>query len=387
MAILNSPSTGHRFGRPRLLAGNPPARAAYSGNQPFQPLPSPVGPYPYHLDLASVLGDDVVAAISSAGELDFHMMGDTGGISSPIPQEDVAQAIELDIANQPDGFNPRFLYLLGDCIYYNGQEENYYAQFYDPYAHYNAPIFAIPGNHDGDPIDPSQSTLDGFLQNFCTVSPQGNPQAGDSGRTTMTQPNVYWTLDTPVATIVGLYTNVPEHGRLDDNQIGWLNQELSVAPKGKALLLTMHHPPISGDDHHGSSQYMSDLLDNSIQSSQRVPDLICAGHVHNYQRFTRQASALSAAGTIAYVVAGTGGYHNLHTMATDVSALTLPAEFPGSPDVTVDAYDDAHYGYIRVRVTPATIRLQFVQVASSPGVSPQTITPTVVDDTTIETRI
>ena len=386
MAILHSPSTGHRFGRPRLLAGDPPARASYSGNQPFQPLPPPVGPYPYHLDLASVLGNDAIAAISSAGQLDFHLMGDTGGINSPTPQEDVAQGLELDIANPPDGFSPRFLYLLGDCIYFNGQEENYYDQFYDPYAHYNAPIFAVPGNHDGDPIDPSHSTLDGFLQNFCTLTPQGNPQARDSGRTTMTQPNVYWTLDTPLATIIGLYTNVPEHGRLDDNQVGWLNHELSTAPTGKALLLTMHHPPISGDDHHGSSQYMSDLLDNSIQSSQRVPDLICAGHVHNYQRFTRQASAISASGTIAYVVAGSGGYHNLHTMAADVSGLTLPAQYPGSPDVTVDAYDDAHYGYLRVRVTPNTIRLQFVQVAPSPGVSPQSITPTVVDDTTIQIR-
>jgi hypothetical protein len=383
---MHSPSTGHRFGRPRLLAGSPPARASYSGNQPFQPLPPPAGQYPYHLDLASVIGGDAAAAIAAAGTLDFHMMGDTGGINSPLPQEDVAQALELDIANQSADFAPRFLYLLGDCIYFNGQEEEYYKQFYEPYAHYNAPIFAIPGNHDGSPADPSQSTLDGFLQNFCTLTPQGNQQSGDSGRTTMTQPNVYWTLDTPVATIIGLYTNVPEHGRLDDNQVSWLNQELSTAPSGKALLVTMHHPPISGDDHHGSSQYMSDLLDSSMRSSQRVPDLICAGHVHNYQRFTRQAAAVSAPGTIGYLVAGSGGYHNLHAMAADVTALTLPAGFPGSPDVTVDAYDDSHYGYVRVRVTQETIRLQFVQVARSPGVATQDITPTVVDEATIQIR-
>src|SRR5215469_73531 len=106
MATLHSPSTGHRFGRPRLLAGSPPARAAYSGSQPFQPLPPPVGPYPYHLDLANVLGNDAVAAISSAGELDFHLMGDTDGINAATPQLDVAQALELDVANPPDGFKP-----------------------------------------------------------------------------------------------------------------------------------------------------------------------------------------------------------------------------------------------------------------------------------------
>jgi hypothetical protein len=34
-------------------------------------------------------------------------------------------------------------------------------------------------------------------------------------------------------------------------------------------------------------------------------------------------------------------------------------------------YDDAHYEYVRVRVTATRLRLQFVQVAPSPGVSPR----------------
>ena len=46
-------------------------------------------------------------------------------------------------------------------------------QFYDPYQYYPVPIFAIPGNHDGDthtqkkdPPDHEKS-LNGFRQNFC----------------------------------------------------------------------------------------------------------------------------------------------------------------------------------------------------------------------------
>lgn len=48
-----------------------------------------------------------------------------------------------------------------------------------------------------------------------------SPDAGDVSRTTVVQPNVFWTLETPFATIVGLYTNVPEGGQLDPTQQTW----------------------------------------------------------------------------------------------------------------------------------------------------------------------
>ena len=45
----------------------------------------------------------------------------------------------------------RFFYHLGDIVYLYGEEGNYFSQFFTPYAEYRAPIFAIPGQHDGDP--------------------------------------------------------------------------------------------------------------------------------------------------------------------------------------------------------------------------------------------
>src|SRR5258708_3108768 len=62
------------------------------------------------------------------------------------------------------------------------------------------------------------------------LTPRLTKEAGDVSRDAMTEPNVYWTLETPFATVVGLYTNVPEGGWLDDKQIAWLTGELSVAP-------------------------------------------------------------------------------------------------------------------------------------------------------------
>jgi Icc-related predicted phosphoesterase len=333
-----------------------------------------------------VIGQDHVDAIVAAGQLDFHMMGDTGGIKNALPQENVAQALEQDLTDKPDGFSPALLYLLGDCVYFNGQPSMYLDQFYDPYLHYTVPIFAVPGNHDGDPIDASQSTLDGFLANFCTSTPVSNPQAGDSGRTTMTQPNVYWTLDAPFVTIIGLYTNVPEHGKLDDTQTMWLIHELTTAPADKSIILTMHHPPLSVDDHHGASKYMMDQLDYAMTTANRVPDLISTGHVHDYQRFTR-VLADGEDRDLTYVVAGSGGYHNLHKVAADIKSEPLPADVTAlGTGITLDAFDDTHYGYMRVRADATQLTLQAVTASPQPGVAPDQVNPQVVDTVVIPRR-
>ena len=35
---------------------------------------------------------------------------------------------------------------------------------------------------------------------------------------------------------------------------------------------------------------MFNLLDQAMSSRERIPDVICAGHVHDYQRFALDAS-------------------------------------------------------------------------------------------------
>jgi Calcineurin-like phosphoesterase len=380
VAVPHVSPTGHRFGRPRRLATDPPLSAGPAA-QPFQPLPPAPGTYPYHLSLESIIGAPATNTIIQAGVLDFHTMGDTGGINNPTPQLDVAAALEADLKPAPPGgFDPSFLYLLGDCIYFNGEESNYFAQFYDPYTHYTRPILAVPGNHDGEPLPPGQTTLDGFLQNFCTTTPQVNPQSRSSARTTMTQPNVYWTLEAPFVTIVGLYTNISEtDGQLDQVQITWLDNELATAPANKALMVTMHHPPVSADDHYGSATNMFQILDAAITKTGRAPDMILAGHVHNYQRFTRTLTIGKNTRQIPYVVAGAGGYHNLHLVAADAAAATLPWRMPAPPNTTLDAFEDTRYGFARVRVDNHQIRFQFLAVAPSPGVAPTSVTPALVD--------
>jgi acid phosphatase type 7 len=334
------------------------------GHQPFRPLPPPTGMPPYHLALGDVLHSAAIDHITAAGKLVFHAVGDTGGVKTPLPQQNVARQMEQDVENAAEADRPAFFYHLGDVVYFFGKATEYFPQFYEPYAHYQAPIFAIPGNHDGDLSRAMEAaavpSLAAFVDNFCQHIPHHSRDALDETRYTMTQPNVYWTLETPFATVVGLYTNVPEGGRLDNDQITWLQLELEHAPTDRALLVAMHHPIYSVDDHHSGSIYMERILDEAIQVSHRVPDAVLTGHVHNYQRFTRVIGDRQ----VPFLVAGAGGYHNLHRVARNLAAFGQQPPFvvPDVDNVTFERYCDDRFGYLRLEVTPQALKGDYFAV-------------------------
>jgi len=243
----------------------------------------------------------------------LHTVGDTGGVKDAAYQQGVAAAMQDDLA-QPEASRPAFFYHLGDVVYYNGEHDQYYEQFYEPYGHYDAPILSIPGNHDGDPVDASATSLEGWVAFFMTETPHVDPESGDAPRVTMKQPNVYFTLECPFATFVGLYTNVPEGGSVDSIQQQWLTYELFTAPKDKALLVCLHHPIYSFDDHHSGSPRMADVLQHAINDSRRVPNMVLTAHVHNYQRIER---GIIEEKPTPFLVAGHGGYYHLHRINAD----------------------------------------------------------------------
>ncbi len=330
-----------------------------AGNQIFQPLPRPAGHPPYHLPLSNVLPPVLVNAIERSGRLMLLIVGDTGGVKSPEPQQIVAMAMEAHF-NFPDAtLRPSFFYHLGDVVYYYGEGKEYFPQFYDAYVHYPAPIFAIPGNHDGDRTDGSAPSLTSFANNFCAPTPHLTAEAGETQRDAMTQPHVYWTLEAPFATIVGMYSNVPEGGQIDNDQFAWYVNELRTAPTDKALIVAVHHPPVSGDSNHSGSTYMAHTLDRASQQAGRFPDIVFSGHVHNYQRFTREVSG----GHIPYIVAGAGGYWHLHYIAkqADGSKTPVPFKIQGS-DLTLENYCDDRHGFMRVMVTPQYISGEYFAV-------------------------
>jgi Calcineurin-like phosphoesterase len=306
----------------------------------FEPLPPPSGPPPYRRRLADVLDCDRIAAIDRAGEVRFHCVGDTGGWRDDRPQRGVAEAMTEELRG---GSPVDFFYHLGDVVYPHGEEAGYRGQFFSPYAAYTAPIFAIPGNHDGEVTPASKAgSLAPFVKAFCSEALPLHDAALSAGRPLVAQPNVYWTLTHDWLWIVGLYTNVPEGGQLALDQLSWLIGELRAAPPDATLILAMHQPVYSVDVVHGSNLELGELLEECFARAGRVPDAVFTGHAHNYQRFSRELHGRR----IPYLVAGSGGFRERHGVG---SGLTdLPAAFPGLPGVRLESFQCTDHGFMTV---------------------------------------
>jgi hypothetical protein len=315
------------------------------------PAPPPTGPAPYHLRLKEILAPAEIEAIERVGALRFHCVGDTGGFHNPVPQRAVVAAMATEL----DGERPvSFFYHLGDIVYPHGERANYDQQFFEPYGGYRAPIVAIAGNHDGDVAHESDAaTLEAFVEQFCSPAEGGSPSPP---RVRQRQPNVYWTLEHEWVTIIGLYTGVPEGGRLDERQRDWLAGELRGARHDATLILAMHHPVFSADRVHGSNLVLAETLDECFDLAERAPDAVFSAHAHNYQRFTRAYRDRE----IPYVVAGSGGFHELHGLGYGVP--DTPASFAALPGLTLEAYQHREFGFMRVACGPDGTRVDYETV-------------------------
>ena len=398
-------SSGFAFANPTYTAdnfftysaGDIQADANIQALQQTEPIPAPRVSPPV-MDLGSILPAAAISAIQSAGQLVFHSVGDSGGIVKPDAQLAVADAMSADLTGKTYATAlPAFFYHLGDVVYYFGQQQYYPEQFYDPYRNYNAPILAIPGNHDGVLYtkEPVSYSLEPFVENFCTATPQ--EAAPSFSRTTMTQPGVYFTLTAPFTRIIGLYSNTGEEmGVLGDNstvgqaQVTFLTQQLQAALAARnaagaapfALILAVHHPPFTGSDQHFPSAAMLAQIDSCCKQAGIWPDLVLSGHAHLYERYTRTMKADGR--QIAYVVAGNGGYYNLAKMSANASGQTPAPGAHSEPDgqgntVSLDNYNDTDFGFLRITVSAATIRVESLGIDESAATTP----PTLIDSFTV----
>ena len=348
-------------GKVRRVDGDPVAQLKEITH--FEPVPKPA---PGALSVPLSLFDPKASkAAEAANKLVFHCVGDTGGIHGTATQDAIAVAMEEQLNGAPDGAKPAFFYHLGDVIYFNGQSTLYQSQFYEPYQYYHALIFAIPGNHDGDTqvqkgdLPDSEPSLFGFMKNFCDTAPENVTPY----RMSMTQPYVYWTLDAPFVTIIGLYSNVEgsldARGRADQQQ--FLENQMKSASKDKKLLIAVHHPPFSLDSAHGGCPDILNALDRAISTSGRTPDAVLSGHVHNYQRFSRELDGRK----IPYIVAGAGGYaddaRSMHQLQKALNGK--PAPIPTTmKDVTLESYQDTQPGFLRITAEPQEILFEYFLV-------------------------
>jgi len=324
----------------------------------IQAVPKPIGAWPYQLKLGEVLDFP-----SDGRSFSFHAVGDTGSVRHSDFQAVVARELGRQITSVPaKEESPAFLLHLGDIVYNFGEAKEYADQFFKPYEQYPAPIFALSGNHDAD-INPDSeepyTSLEAFLQVFCDGSPKPVPFSGGSRRLSMIQPNIYWLLDTPLANFICLYGNATKFGTIDSEQEAWFIERLKVAQqerREKALIVCLHQAPYSADINHGSSLAMIDFLDRAFAAADVWPDIVLSGHVHCYERFSKTyPNGL----VVPYLVAGAGGYADLHPVAA-LDDITVTDEHPALEGVALDNYCDDHFGFLKITVQKETDGLKLI---------------------------
>ena len=254
----------------------------------------------------------------------FMLLGDTGEGDAP------QYAVVPGFLKMSEG--TRFAIIASDVIYPTGSVNEYGPKFFQPYRDYDAPIYAVPGNHDW------YDGLGGFMRVFCgapELPPEGapkflsrawlrrllwkNPDVPDESRLAeaenlrarpsqrAAQPGPYWSIDAGPVRIVGIDTGII--GGIDADQGEWLRR-VSQGPKPKIL--------VTGKPIYVDGTYRPGPIEGGGTVDEIVRDPACnyvaaiGGDIHNYQHYPVRVGDR----TIQYLVSGGGGafMHATHTI-------------------------------------------------------------------------
>lgn len=392
--------------------GNKQTKCAEHGVWTAAPKAPPAGQKP--LDF-NVIDADENKRIISSGEMSFAMVGCSGDPEDGTQTKAVAHAIAA-------AEDTSFFYHLGDIIYFEkGSDAKtdsseatdtpslWNSQLYAPYKKYPKQIVSIPGNHDG-----KSTPITNYFGVFCS-NPSKWPAPWSENKTdkrpAMIQPYVYWRLNTPLAYIIGLYSNIANSGILDDPtkysdftkgpQYQWLVGELKSvaaanrqnAPK-RAVLLMVHYPPYSGaanfnvrgDPSQGpgpsvsNAPYLAVALQKAFADSGQRPDAIFSAHAHLFQRLTY---TFADGSVMPCLVAGCGGHAPLELLFEECDGskgtkkkAPFPAVAPGSfqfpkgDSAQVEYYEDNHtdgseFGFLKVTIKGRNLKGEFIGATSN----------------------
>ncbi|MEV0592309.1 metallophosphoesterase family protein [Nonomuraea cavernae] len=250
---------------------------------------------------------------------DFLVLGDTG-------EGDASQyAVVPGLLKVGEGTS--FAVIASDVIYPAGSPNEYGDKFYRPYKDYDAPIYAIPGNHDW------YDGLGGFMRIFCDAPPlkpkpgtgwlRGllwrRPEAVDEERLAEArelrgrpsqqagQPGPYWVIESDGLLVVGVDTGI--RGEIDAVQTEWLRR-VSRDPRPKVLITGK--PIYTRNDYKPSPLEGGGTIDDIVRDPEHRYVAAIGGDVHNYQRYPVRVGDR----VIQYIVSGGGGafMHATHTI-------------------------------------------------------------------------
>jgi len=125
----------------------------------------------------------------------------------------------------------------------------------------------------------------------------------------------------------------------------WLEQQLaSVGREVRFVILVMHHPPLADDGAwvlRANEKSLTELLSRAAaHSTARL--IVCAGHVHNYERFERDG--------VVYLVSGGGGAKPLPVLKREPGDRYADPDFP-------------NYHYLRFELHGERLSAEMVRLA------------------------
>ncbi len=224
------------------------------------------------------------------------------------------------------GHDTSFAIIASDVVYPAGSGNEYGDKFFRPYKDYDAPIYAIPGNHDW------YDGLSGFMRVFCDAP--GLPPKPDRGLRGLlwrrpdtidearlaaarelrgkpsqraAQPGSYWVVESESLLIVGVDTGI--RNVIDKDQTAWLRR-VSLDPRPK--ILVTGKPIYVGNAYKPSELEEGGTIDDIVRDPAHRYVAAIGGDVHNYQRYPVKVGDR----VIQYVVSGGGGafMHATHTI-------------------------------------------------------------------------
>ncbi|WP_328540274.1 metallophosphoesterase family protein [Streptomyces sp. NBC_00344] len=277
--------------------------------------------------------EDFVIERDDPESYSFMLIGDTG------EGDDPQYAVVPGFLRA--GAGSRFALLSSDVLYPVGSANEYGPKFFQPYRDYEAPIYAVPGNHDW------YDGLTGFMRVFCdapALPPAARPKplsaawwraalwrspdVPDELRLAQarlmrsepsqaaSQPGPYWAIDSGPLRIVGIDTGLL--GRIDREQGQWLRR-VSSGPKPK--ILVTGSPIYVDGEHHPCAIEGGGTVDEIVRDPDCNYVAAIGGDIHNYQHYPVDVGGR----TIEYVVAGGSGafMHATHTIPrVDVGGVT-----------------------------------------------------------------
>nr|WP_240972516.1 metallophosphoesterase [Nonomuraea sp. FMUSA5-5] len=257
-----------------------------------------------------------------SGNFSFLLLGDTG-------EGDASQyAVVPGMLKLGEGTS--FAIIASDVIYPTGSGNEYGDKFFRPYQDYNAPIYAIPGNHDW------YDGLGGFMRVFCDAPPlkpkpdqglrgllwrkpetideaklaearklRGRPSQQATGQAA--QPGPYWVIESDSLLVVGVDTGI--RNVIDKGQTAWLRR-VSLDPRPK--ILVTGKPIYTGNAYKPSPLEGGGTIDDIVRDPAHRYVAAIGGDVHNYQRYPVKVGDR----VIQYIVSGGGGafMHATHTI-------------------------------------------------------------------------